>query len=237
MTARRASLADALATPQGGRPALRHVLRRPAAAVAAVSATGLGLLSIAFAGSEGPSLLDTWIDDRIRYLFVPWAELLQSFITLGSPQSVAISATLLAVSCLALRRVRLALVVVLGSVTAGVLAVALQALISRSTVWGGLALPSGHSAGMTAIAMCCALVALSLTDSRPGITATVGMGVLGVSGVFGIALVTNHHHYVTDAVAGSCLSISVLLSLARAVDAICERTGRARQAGVRGGPT
>jgi membrane-associated phospholipid phosphatase len=207
-------------------------LRRPLTLVVGLNALGLGGLAIAYAGFEGPGLVDARIDETVRELFGPHRGALRRVVTLGSPHRIPMAAAALVVASLALRRPRVAVAGVAGLGLTALAVSVLQPAIGR-TLGGGDALPSGHTAGAAAIAAAAALLLVSCTPRWSRTTACLAaLGVLGVSGAVAVGLVVNGLHYTTDTIAGLCTAVAAVGVSALAVDAASDRS-RDRTAPIR----
>lgn len=195
-------------------------LRRPAAAVAIVGGAALIFFGFAYAGVAGPSRLDAHVEALVQQFLTPHQRELRAFVRLGGPPAVVSASVILAVSSFLARRPQLALVAAIGPPAAGLVTIALKPVIAR-TLEGGYALPSGHTAGVTAVATATALLFVSFARSGR-IIAIAMLGLLGVSttgATMSLALVTNDLHFFTDTVAGFCTGLVTVLTTALAVDA------------------
>ncbi len=200
-------------------PAVVDPIRRPVAVVVISCLFGLLALAVRYAGTDKPGVFDARADAIIYAAFAPHrGALLRWLVPLGNPRSVAAAAVLLALMSLGAGRRRLSFVAVVGPGATGVATAALQPAIGR-TFEGGFALPSGHTAGATALATVAALLVVSLARSR---LRTVGLaaaaGVLCFGAIMGVALVANGLHYSTDTLAGFCTAVAIVLGLALAFD-------------------
>lgn len=169
-------------------------------------------------------MLDAVIDPRVKTGLSPYRVVLREFVHLAGPPAVGLAVMVLAVVSLLLRNHRLALVVLVGTALTGLATALLQPLIGRTLNGAAAALPSGHTAGITAAATAAALVVLSVANTR-----TRAAGLLAAAGVFAIgstmavALVANDLHYFTDTLAGFCMAASIVLGTAIGVDLVCDR--------------
>jgi membrane-associated phospholipid phosphatase len=198
-------------------------IRRPTALLASGAAIGFALLAVRYAGVSGPSTIDVWIDTRVQTDLAPIRSELRHFVHAAGPLTVIVTAIALAAACAARRRWRLALVALIGPLLTGAVTTVLQPAVGR-TLEGGYALPSGHTAGVTAAATAGALVALGLVERRlRAVTLLGAVFVITVSFLMALALVANNLHYVTDTIAGFCVGIAVVLGTALIVDAVANR--------------
>jgi undecaprenyl-diphosphatase len=140
------------------------------------------------------------------------------------PGTVTVIAVVLAGMSARSRRWRAGAFALLAPVLTTLVTEALKHLFDRRIHGGGLAYPSGHTAGATSILLVLALTALVRTRSHLRATAvclliavTVGAAAVGVT------MVSIHAHYPTDTVAGYCTATAVTLGLAFALDGLGAR--------------
>jgi undecaprenyl-diphosphatase len=107
-------------------------------------------------------------------------------------------------------------------------------LVDR-TISGGLAYPSGHTAGAASILVAAGILVLSRRRGRVAVAAAVLLLVaLAGAGGVGVVMVSIHAHYATDAVGGFGTAAVVTLGLAFGLDALPgrrRRTGEAARLG------
>jgi undecaprenyl-diphosphatase len=117
----------------------------------------------------------------------------------------------------------------------GAVTTLLKALVGR-TLDGDLALPSGHTAGVTAVSLVLALLLVDLVGTplpAPVAAMVVLLPVLAVPGVVALALVATGSHYATDTVAGFCTAVAVTLALGLVLDGPAAGRAPAGQSGSR----
>lgn len=206
------------------RPALPGRLRGPVAVLATLAVAGLAGLGIRYAGVAGEGRLDAAVDAAIIGWFAGLD--LTRIAYLADPIGVVIGAVAVAVAAVATRRWRVAAVALLGPLLAGVATTTLQPLVGR-TLQGGFALPSGHTAGATAVAAVAVLLALGLARRRIRALAVAGFAlVVLISAVMAVSLIASGFHYLTDTVAGFCTGAAAVATVALAVDPIVDRASR-----------
>jgi hypothetical protein len=226
-------------SPRSVLRALPPPVARPALVLVALAAGGFLVLAVGYAWTGTAVALDMRVDPWIRAVFADHRAGLRRLVRLGSPRQVVLIAVLLALVCLWLNRRRLALVAVAGPGATGVATTLLQPLIGRP-LNGGFGLPSGHGAGLVALGTVAALVVVSLAGSRlRAVAPAAAAGVVGLGAAMTVALVANSYHYTTDALAGFCTGVAVVLATALAVDHVADRLARAarRAGGPYGGHT
>lgn len=96
-------------------------------------------------------------------------------------------------------------------------------VVDRTTD-GFLALPSGHTAGITAVALTVAVLLLQRSPEHVVGTAVLGWLVASLLGAgMGLVMVALHDHYPTDTLAGYCAAVATTLGVAFAIDLVTER--------------
>jgi hypothetical protein len=166
----------------------------------------------------GPGSVESVWGTYLRQAVAHHREILLAVVPLGHPSTVLAGAVLLSGAGLALRRPRLAAVALIAPLLTGAVTHVLQSLIGR-TLNGGFAMPSGHTAGATSIAIVVALVGIGLAGRRRTPVAIFGgIAVLLVAATMAVALVVNQLHYLTDIVDGFCAAVALVLGVALAAD-------------------
>jgi undecaprenyl-diphosphatase len=96
---------------------------------------------------------------------------------------------------------------------------------------GYLAFPSGHAAGITALAVVAALLLISMAGAKLAFAVSVATVMVILAGAaIGLALVAQDWHYATDAVGGFCTAIALVAALAFLLDGL-RSAARRRQPG------
>jgi undecaprenyl-diphosphatase len=213
--------------PSATDAALPPGLRRPAAVVALLAVLVLGAFAVRYAGHDAPSHVDSHLDAAADSLAGAQSRLLRRATLFGSPPFVVLAAVGLALGCLLLHRRLLALLAVLGPGLTGVATTLLKPVVGR-TIEGGLAYPSGHTAGATAVGLVIALLVVSLTHvGRVAAALIIAAGALLAGGGVGLAMVVSGIHYPTDAVGGFCTAVAVVLGTALLTERIARHRRRA----------
>jgi membrane-associated phospholipid phosphatase len=157
------------------------------------------------AGEDGP------LDGNAR-----WAHFAES---IGSRRGVALGAVALLGLALIWRDAIVALVALLAPVASFVMTEYFaKPLINAPIPYGGRMYPSGHAAGVAAVAV----TALLLLYGHWGAVAAVLFAPLAVAAVAVVGLGVlrlNFHHYPTDIVGGATLGAAVALTLTAVLDA------------------
>jgi membrane-associated phospholipid phosphatase len=208
-----------------GRPILPVSLRRPAAVVVVLTALVFAALAARYQGGSSAR----WLDRRIESLVgssdaARWIP--DALIAFGNEWSVVLLALLISGLAFALERRRLAVLAIAGPGLTGLATTSAKPLIGR-TIDGGLAFPSGHTGGATALGIVAALLLISIV--RPNSRTTVALLVIGAvvsGGTMAFALIAEDIHYATDTAGGFCVAVAVVLASALVIERCAERVGR-----------
>ena len=225
----RNDLAERAASPQqpAPRPLLPPAARPWAAAILVVCVAVTAVLGALFAHQTRGSGLDTAIDARIQAGLGAHQALLRGVARLGSAPVVIAVAGALVLACLATRRWRGALLVLIAVPAAEVVGeYVLKPLIDR-TLEGDLVFPSGHTTGVVVLA---AASAVLLTGPlRPPWPAAVRLllvlAAFLAAGVTAVAMIGMGAHYFTDTVGGTAVAVAIVLATALALDWFAARSG------------
>jgi len=186
------------------------------------------VLGSLFAHQTRGSGLDTAIDARIQAGIGGHPALLRGVAWLGSAPAVIAVAGALVLACLATRRWRGALFVLIAVPAAEVLGeYVLKPLIDR-TMEGDLVFPSGHTVGVAVLA---AAIAVLLTGPlRPPWPAAARLllvlAAFLAAGVTAVAMIGMGAHYFTDTVGGAAVASAIGLATALALDWFAARGGQ-----------
>ncbi len=194
---------------------------RPAALVtASLCAVVILALALRYRGDDEAGRVDSLFDEAVDARGSRWRWTLERLIDLGDPIPAVVLAALVGLGCLATRRWTGVLLAVLGPATAVSIAqFVLKPMVGR-TDEDGLVFPSGHATAFGAIA---AVVAVLLLGARWPRSTAVRLwfvaALLLVVGAKAAALAAVGYHYLTDGIAGACLAIGVVLTVAAVLDA------------------
>jgi undecaprenyl-diphosphatase len=143
-------------------------------------------------------------------------------------------AVVLAAICAAARRWRAATFAIAAPGLTTLVVESAKHLVDR-TISGGLAYPSGHTAGAASILVAAGILVLSRLRGRVAVAAAVLLLVaLAGAGGVGVVMVSIHAHYATDTAGGFATAAVVTLGLAFGLDALPgrrRRTGEAARLG------
>jgi len=178
------------------------------------------VLALRYNHQDTAGRLDRTLDAYIMIHLRPDQSVAAVLVSLADPNHVAmVLAAAVAVAALA-RCWSGVLLVVGGTVTAVVIAeVVLKPLVGRLRD-GHLAFPSGHTTAVAALA-------IVLTGARwprsVALRLLASLAVVGVAAGVAVALIAQRIHYATDTLAGCCVAISTVLSLALTLDCFVPR--------------
>ena len=129
-------------------------------------------------------------------------------------------AVVLAAICAAARRWRAATLAIASPGLTTLVVESVKHVVDR-TISGGLAYPSGHTAGAASILVVSCVLALSrLRGQVVAKAAALLLVALAGAGGVGLVMVSIHAHYATDTVAGFGTAVVVTLGLAFGLDAL-----------------
>lgn len=208
--------------PAGGRPLLPARLRWPAAGLIAACVAVTTALGVWLAGQSQPGPLDARVDESLSFHLLSHYRAVTAVMSTGNPMQLTLICALLTVACLATRRYRGALLVVIGvPAAAGPTELILKPLVDR-TLTGFLSFPSAHVTGVSALAV--SVVVLLTGPSRPALPAALrwllsALALLVVAAV-AVAVVALHFHYFTDTIGGAAVGTGTILLSALVLDRI-----------------
>jgi undecaprenyl-diphosphatase len=194
--------------------------RELVAVLVPLSAIGAAVLGVWFAGTRRAGPLDRAVDGRMVAHLGPHEGLLWPISDLGSPPVLPLGVLALALAAVAIRRGWSAVALAVAGPLAAVLLaeLMLKPLVGR-THEGGLALPSGHTTSIAALAWVFVLMFVAGGTGRLWLrVALVGLAVLAVLGV-AASMVALERHYATDTVAGALVATAVVGTVALLLDA------------------
>lgn len=195
-------------------------IRRPAAALAAVCAAAFLVLAVIYHGSRTAGR----VDGRL-FALLPEASMTGRLDRVAETAPwVAFAVVVLTTTALLLAgRRRAAVFAAAGPGLAMLLAEGAKRVIDR-TDDGFLAMPSGHTAGITSVAV--TLAVLLLQRYRAHVVPAAALGWLGatlVGAAIALVMVILRAHYPTDTVGGYCLAVATVLGVAFAIDRVAAR--------------
>lgn len=202
-------------------PLLPPAARRPAAILALGCLVLVVALGVLFAHQSHGRAMDDAVDSWVMGLHVR-PSTLESISQLGNLPAMTVMTGVLALACVAVRRLTGAALAVLGVLIAsGLTEDVLKPLVHRTiTVHHYVTYPSGHTTGLFALSTVLAVVLLSPRSGRPHPAVRIGAVAVAVvvSCLVGFAMIGLDFHYFTDAVAGAAVGIGVVLGTAFLLD-------------------
>ncbi|MFR9805611.1 phosphatase PAP2 family protein [Pseudonocardia sp. RS010] len=220
-----------------GRAALpgEHALAIAVAVSSLIAAITMALL---LAGGSTPTradslvrtaVADVWSEPEPGALVVDW---------LGSPEALLAQTALVAVVCLAVNRLRIALVAGIAPWVVAAVTTGAKPLVARTIhePWN-LAFPSGHTAATTAVALVAGLLVADVLCVRsPGsrIVVALAFGFVG-GGAMAAAQVALDAHYPSDCLGGFLTAIAAVFLMAVSVDRVVASRNQPAPEETRGG--
>lgn len=164
----------------------------------------------------GPLHFDDRVANRLPDIDRETRDFVYDLSTPGRPTAVVIeSLVIAALSWWQTRRIRVMLFCALVPIVVGVTAdVVLKPLIDRTSQYGdSLSFPSGHTTGITSVAVVAWLAAVS---SWRSLTARVigAAALAGIVATVGVSRVWTGSHYATDVIGGVLYGVAATLALA-----------------------
>lgn len=223
----------AAASAEGGRPAggiaaplLPASARRPAALLAGSCLVLVVVLGVVFAHQARPQGIDQAVYSWLLGLHIPLGAF-AAVSRLGGLTATAALTAALTLGCLAVRRLRAALLALGGMALSFVLTewVIKPAVDRTITVHHYVTYPSGHTTALFALSTALAVVLLS-APSRPrwrAIRAASVVVAVIVSCAVGAAMIAQDFHYFTDAVGGAAVGTGAVITVAFLLDLAVSR--------------
>jgi membrane-associated phospholipid phosphatase len=206
-------------------------IRRPAAALAAGCAVVFLALAIRYRGASTGGAFDSrvlhWLQAQNDLPFS-----VVSRLTALVPPVFFLVVIVLAIAALALRQWPSAALTVFGPGLSMLVVEVGKSVVGR-TLDGRLAMPSGHTAGVTSVSLIVAILVVDRLRGRVLPAAVLGLAAVSLmAGVIGVLMVLGHFHYATDTIAGYCAAVATTLGVAFAVDAVADPEIRGRRQGM-----
>ena len=207
------------AEPHAYRPLVPVHLRRAAVVVILLATLVLAILALRYAHQEAAGRLDRTLDIYIRTRLRQEQSLTEALISLADPPQAAILVVALAGAAAFARRWSGMMLLLGGTPTAIMISeVILKPLVGRLR-YGHLTFPSGHATAMAAIATATAILLIGAQWPRSvALRLCASLAAIVVAASVAIALVAQHVHYATDTVAGCCVAVGVVLTMALGLD-------------------
>jgi membrane-associated phospholipid phosphatase len=204
--------------------------RRAAVVVILLAIIVLAVLGMRYANQDTAGQLDRILDENIRTRIGPDQPITAALVSLGNPVQAAILVAVVAGVAAVARRWSGVVLTIGGTLAAVTITeLILKPLIGRLR-YGHLSFPSGHTTAVASVAI--ATTILLTTAQRPrsiALRLVSGLAAIVIPVSVAIALIARHVHYTTDTVAGCCVALVTVPTLALALDFIAPR--------VRSGPS
>ena len=203
--------------PRG--PLLSAVARRAAAGLvlgSAVLVAGGGVLVM---HQRQAGWLDRSADSTIRAALAGHGGLLVAVADLVKPVRVAVLIAVVALACVAARRLNGALLIVLSVPTAAAATEGLKRLVGR-TLHGALVYPSGHTTAAFALASVVVVLVLGLPPHVLPFAVRLAMAFAAVltAGAVALAVIGLNWHYFSDTLAGAAVGAGTVAGASLAID-------------------
>jgi membrane-associated phospholipid phosphatase len=151
--------------------------------------------------------------------FAPDLAVIQALASLGDPAVAGVLVAGLAGAAAVARRWSGVLLTIVGTLAAvAITELVLKPLIGRLS-YGHLSFPSGHTTAVVAVALSAVILLAGARWPRSSaLRLVVGLAVVTVAVGVAISLIAEHVHYATDTVAGACVAVASVLTVALALD-------------------
>lgn len=208
-------------------PALPERVRLPLGVVSALAAVVVVVLGLLYSGDSAGTAVDVTVRGWLLDLHSPWRQIALIVDYTGEPVGGTLTLTILVVTFLRMGHRRAAVLALVGTGAAIVVATALKPVLDRTINGDFLSYPSGHTATATSFALVVALVVVQ----RRNLGAARGMLVIAaivvpVAALMAWAQVLLNAHYPTDTIGGFATALAVVPPTAWVVDRVADRTSR-----------
>lgn len=205
---------------QPATPLLPARARRPAALVMAVCAAVTVVLGALYWHSSRPGFPNQAIDSWLTRHLSGHTRALILVHDLGQPVQVAIIGLVIALACLAFRRINGALLTVISLPLAAVLTEKVLKPLFDHRLGGSPDYPSGHTCATFALATIITVLLLNPASSRPRPAVRIAVVVIAALAgcAVGVAMIGLGFHYFTDTIGGAAVGIGVVLATAFGID-------------------
>jgi undecaprenyl-diphosphatase len=201
--------------------------RRPALVIIVLAAIVIMVLGLHYAHHGLPGHLDRYLDASIGTRLSPERSVTRVLIRLGDPPQAALLIALVAGAAAAARRwsaVLLTIIGTLGAVT--ITEVILKPLIDRHD-GAALSYPSGHTTAVVSIAIAVTILLAGAPWPRSlAVRFVISLAALATAGAAAISLIALQVHYATDTIAGTCVALATMLTVALTLDALSAHRAR-----------
>ncbi|QRP45451.1 phosphatase PAP2 family protein [Amycolatopsis sp. FDAARGOS 1241] len=202
--------------------ALPAVVRTPSLVAAVAGLVVVVVLGVGFAGDTAASAFDAPLLPGPDLLPDPWWYVATVVDFVGEPMGSAIVLVLFVGAALLARRVRTALLVLVGCGLTIAVTSLLKPLTGRTIHGGFLSYPSGHTAFATALALIGAFVLADRLGRAAALTVTAALAV-ACGALMAWTEVGLGAHYPTDTIGGFGAALAIIPATAYAVDRVADR--------------
>lgn len=210
--------------PSVQRPLLSVRTRRPAIVIIVLAVVVIVVLGLHYAHHELPGHLDRDLDTSIGARLSPDRSVTRILISLGDPPQAALLIALVAGAAAVARRWSGVLLTVIGTLSAVTITeVILKPLIDRRS-GAALSYPSGHTTAVVSIALAVTILLAGARWPRSlAVRFMISLAALVTAAAAAISLVAQQIHYATDTIAGTCVALATMLTVALTLDALGPR--------------
>lgn len=186
--------------------------------LATITITAFGM-RYANTDQHTPGWLDLRLDGFIRNHLSRDQLIIRTLASLGNPPQTIILVAAVASAAALARRWSGLLLTILGTITAITMTeLVLKPLVGRLS-YGHLSFPSGHTTAVTALALTTVILTSNAQWPRSiAARLTVSLAAAAVAISVAISLIAEHVHYATDTVAGSCVAVATVFTMALGFD-------------------
>ncbi|HEY6423178.1 MAG TPA: phosphatase PAP2 family protein [Pseudonocardiaceae bacterium] len=177
-----------------------------------------------YADQDMPGHLDRGLDAIIRSHIARSQPITRALVSLGDPAQAALLVAAVAGAAAVAKRWSGVLLVIISTVAAATISELILKPVVGRLRYGHLSFPSGHSTVVATIAI--ATVILLIGARRPrNIALRLLASLVAVAVAVGaaISLISEHVHYTTDTIAGSCVALATVLAVALFIDFATKR--------------
>lgn len=206
-------------TPNAYRPLLAQSVRRLAVAVVGLASIVIAVSGVRYADQDMPGRLDRGLDTLIRHHVTRDSPIAHVLANLGNPGQAALLILAVAGTAAATRRWSGVLLTIVGTLTAvAITELILKPLIGRLRS-GYLSFPSGHTTAVAAVTIAAAILIVSARWPRNiALRVLASLAAVAIGAGVAISLVALRVHYATDTIAGYCVAITTVVTVALGLD-------------------
>lgn len=194
--------------------------RRPAVGLVVFSAAVVAVGAVLYHGQRRAGRLDNAVDDWLFMVFGRYRVFLYKLLQVADLPVVVTVLAIVLVAALLRGRPDIAALAAIGPGAAiGLTEGVLKPLVNRRYNFF-LSYPSGHTVGTVSAAAVLGVLLLGAAGLTLALRVALGVLLLALCGTVVLALIVDDFHYFTDTVAGTFLSVGVVVLAALVVDMV-----------------